>query len=72
MKERKKGRRRVKEYEDIQRKEKTHVREKKKRRKKRAKDGLIDFNGMSTYIELFYAYSFRNCIHCMFILIFFV
>ena len=30
-------------------------------------DWLIDLNGMSTYIALFYAYRFGNRVHCMLI-----
>ena len=32
--------------------------------------GLMDFNGRSTYLGLFYAQMFGNHIHCMFIFIF--
>ena len=28
---------------------------------------IIDFNGMSTHLGLFYAEKWVNCIHCMFI-----
>ena len=33
---------------------------------------LLDFNGMSTCLQLFYAQKLGNCVHCMYIFTFFM
>ena len=35
-------------------------------------DLSIDFNGMSTYLGLFYSVSCGNCVHCTFIFTFYM
>ena len=37
-----------------------------------ALDKMIDFNGMSTHLGLFYAHKFGNYVYCTFIFTFFV
>ena len=37
---------------------------------KKEKQNLIDFNGISTYRELFYAQRLGNLVHCAFIYIY--